>query len=166
MMRKETKRLVKFLECNGFEYASTNAKGAERYTRPGFADVAVSVSVDEFTVTKIIRNLQKDMGVATIKDQRKRDAGHIKERQASAREQAAAATERLDLERAEIEARLAGMESRQFGGLIVEGTAADVEALRRRLMAIEDDRRYYQKVMTDVPSVNAHSGRADASHRS
>lgn len=164
-MRKENKRIVKFLEANGFTYVSTNSKQYERFTHPTLGEEGISPSISEHTVAQLIRKIEKSLGIETAMDKKKRDVAQVKTRQAADREKAAAATERLNDERAEISERISAMDARQFGGLIVEGSAADIAALRRRLIEIEDERRFYEQLMTDVPSVNAHSGRSGANHR-
>ena len=110
----------------------------------------------------MILNIQKKFGIKTIKEHRKRDPAQIKDRQSSEREQAKAEDDRLAAERDTIHAQIVGMEARRFGGLIVHGSSEQIAALRRRLIDIDKERIFYQRLMTEVPT----SGRGRAEHRS
>ena len=166
IQKKEGRRLAAFLEANGFTYVGKNGKGFERYTHARAADVGVGHSIQDHQVKQLISKIQKELGIETAKDRKKRDSAAISERQSAARDQARAEHDRLTSERDEIMARLDGNESRQFAGLIVNGTPDEIRALRRRLIEIDDERIFYQSLMTDVPTPNAHSGRGRAEHRS
>lgn len=159
---KEQKRFTKFLESVGFTYSHSNRKGIDFYSHPGHPEVGVSASPSDNTVNFLIIAIQKRLGIPTLKENRKRDPARIKERQSSEREDAKAEDDRLAAERATIHAQILGMEARRFGGLVVHGSAEQISALRNRLIEIDKDRVFYQRLMTEIPA----SGRDRAAHRS
>lgn len=145
------KELERGLADLGYEFTRRNERRQVNfYNKPGQAEIAVRDCLAEYAAKRLIEAAKKANGVATQKGASKRNAGQVKERQAIDRERARAGTMRLDTERAAIEVELEQMRQRAFGGLNV--SRFDAGRLRARLTEIEDERRYYAALMTEVPT--------------
>lgn len=88
--RKAYKSLTKFLEKLGYEYESTNSKHFETWTREDSPPVKVNENIQEHVAMNVRHNIQKQLGMTTKKDAKKRNAQQVNARQANERERAAA----------------------------------------------------------------------------
>lgn len=161
-MKKGYKQLAAFFEENRIEYVRTNAKGREFYSHPACGEIGVNPGVDERAVKQIIQSVQKSLGLQTVKDQAKRNAAHIKDRQAAERARLAA---EIGKHRGEI-ADLLSQRERQLGGLGATLTPGQITAISRLIEKHEREIREMQKLMQELPENNAHAGNGRAQHRS
>lgn len=156
-------RLVEdFLIEHGYTLDRINSKQTGIYTCPDRADVSLSLGIGDRQARQLIRTLQRDFGIPTAKDQSKRDALAVKERQAVERERAhqAAARSAAELEQLirERDAVMDGLGS-ILGDQELDRVAALIEAKEKEL-------RGWQQLMQSIPASGEHTGRASARHRS
>lgn len=156
---KSYKQLVQFLESVGFEYDRTNSKGSDIYSHSGYGEMSVPQA--PANVEGTIRRVQKTLGITTIREARKRKPEQIKNRQAVERERVAAQIERNQAEIAE----LLRQRDQRLDGLGAVLTDREVWRIEEIIEIRENEIREWQKLMTQIPSVNAHAGRSRAEHR-
>lgn len=162
MPSKANKELVKFLEANGFEYDRTNSKQYEFYKHASYGEISVNPTIDEHAARHLKVTIQKSFGMVTDRDKVKRSPEAIRERQAAERERLAA-----DIERHQIEiADLLIQRDRRLDGLGRVLTNSQLRAIERLLEQKQRELRAWQRLMTEIPDVNSHSGRLVAQHRS
>jgi hypothetical protein len=162
MPSKAYKTITAFFDENGYTWDRTNSKQVQYFTHPLCPEVGVTSGIEEHRVRHLIRNMQRDLGLATAKDQAKRHPDQIKERQAAERERLAAAIVRHEADIADLvhqrEARLGGL-----GRVLSDREVLDIEHL---IEEKERELRMWEALMTEIPTPSIHAGPAKARHRS
>ena len=160
MSTKAKKELVKYLESSGFEYDRTNTKSIEYYRHPSHPEVGVSTVVDDQVARRIRALVQKALGQPTDKDKSKRSAETVRIRQAATRESVAADVARHEVEIADL---LRQRDSRMDGlGRVLTGS--ELRAIERLIESKERELRGWRRLMTELPTNRAHSGRPGPQH--
>lgn len=162
MPTKSAKRIVKFLEANGVSYTRTNSKGWDCFEASGQPEILINPSLDERAEKFIQVKVQKSLGITTQRDESKRNPEQIKARQAAERERLA---EQIERHEAEIDDLVRQISSR-MDGLGAQLSAKDIRRIESLIEQREREVREWQRLMTEIPTPNAHSGRVKARHRS
>lgn len=163
MGAKEEKKFVKFLVGMGYESTARNDRRHNTiYSKYGKPDVMVRDCLDDHIVKLLTEGINKAHGVKTIKQQRKRNADQIKDRQARERMRLAA---EIGKRRGEV-ADLLAQRNNQLNGLGKVLTQSEVAAISRLIEQHEREIREMQRLMQELPENNAHSGNVRAQHRS
>lgn len=154
--KKAFKTLEKRLLQLGFEYHRTNSSSQFVYVHDAHADLAINPGLDDNSARQLLRRVERSLGCA--KQQPKRNAVAVKERQAVERGQLRQEAERLERKRLQIIAER---------DLLLDGagshlTNAEIRDLERRVREIEKQQREVHALMTERPN----TGRDRAKHRS
>lgn len=156
-MQRNAKKLTKFLDDNGFQLhrVNKNRGGILRYVHPSLShSVSVTPSISDAEVTHIIHNLQRELGVETVKDGRKRNSAQVRDRHAAERERVAEQVTRSKTELAELNAR----QARQLNGYGAVLTRSQIREIALEVERREREIRRLERLMTEIPSNNEHAG--------
>lgn len=144
--RGPAKDLVAALEAQGYEFARVNSSGRRVYTRAGFPDIPVKLTLSEREARFLIKRLERQHGVP--QESHKRNAVAVKDRQSVDRdrlkEQLAALGRRRD--------ELLRQKAELLVGDFTDLARADRLALERELDRLQQERREYERLMTVLAS--------------
>lgn len=149
--------LVVALRGNGYSRSTAADRwGIETWSRKGCPALRVPSECSATAAERVL--VQADHDLVALASKRK-------PKKFRARETAARKAEALNRRRLEIEAHIAAR-NRELGGLREHLTSKEARDIQLVIERHERELRELRRLMTEIPSPNAHAGRVQAQHRS